>query len=208
MIGWLLKFRQDFVIRWKKNHLFLHADKGIKKTHLLSRSFKPQAYRSVWDKERKKSKRISIAWAAVTHLDYTEDQLFIVIVRDKNNYNAPMYLLTSLAIENAKDAWEVCLSYIHRWNIEQAFRFGKSELAMESPRLWFWDNRLKLLAIVTLVYDFLLRMLRQWKSWTGQLFRNWCHRTGNRYRTASIPIYRLRQAIANCLLFYLAQNSG
>lgn len=59
-----------------------------------------------------------------------------------------MYILTSLAIENAEDAWEICFSYIHRWNIEQTFRFAKSELAMESPRLWSFENRLKLLAIV------------------------------------------------------------
>lgn len=208
MIGWLIKFRQDFLIRWKKNHLLAHAVKGIKKTHLLARSFKAFAYKTVWDKERKKSKRISIAWAPVQHTDHPDNQLFIVIIRDKHNYNSPMYLLTSLAIENAKDAWEICFSYMHRWNIEQAFRFGKSELALESPRLWFWENRLKLLAIVTLIYDFLLGILRHWKTWVGIFFRNWCHRTGNRYRSASIPIYRLRQAIANCLFFCLAQNSG
>ena len=27
----------------------------------------------------------------------------------------------------------------------EAFRFGKSELAIESPRLWFWDNQSDLL---------------------------------------------------------------
>ena len=167
MIGWLIKFRQDFLIRWKKNHLLAHSLKGTKKTHLLARSFKAFAYKTVWDKERKKSKRISIAWTAVQHLDHPDNQLFIVIVRDKHNYNSPMYLITSLTIENAKDAWEICFSYMHRWSIEQAFRFGKSELAMESPRLWFWHNRLKLMAIVTLVYDFLLKLLRQWKAWVG-----------------------------------------
>ena len=31
----------------------------------------------------------------------------------------------------------MCHSYMHRWNIEQAFRVGKAELGMESPRLWF-----------------------------------------------------------------------
>ena len=208
MLEWLFNFEQDFVIRWKKNHLLENKERGIKKTHLLARSFKPKNNRLVHDKQRKKYKRVSIAWAPVQHLEHSENQLFLVIVRDKNNFNSPMYLITSLRIENAKQAWEICFSYMHRWNIEQAFRFGKSELGMESPRLWFWDNRLKLLGIVTLVYDFILSLLRNWKVWTSLLFRNWCHRTGNRYRNASIPIYRLRQAIANCLLFYLAQNSG
>jgi hypothetical protein len=53
-------------------------------------------------------------------------------VRDTKNYQSPLYLLTSLPVESAKDAWEICHSYMHRWNIEQAFRFAKTELAIES----------------------------------------------------------------------------
>ncbi len=45
----------------------------------------------------------------------------------------------------AGNAWEAYFSYLHRWNIEQAFCFGKSELAVQSPRLWSWQGRLKLL---------------------------------------------------------------
>lgn len=208
MIEWLLNFEQDFIIRWKINHLLINSKGEKKKTHLLARSYKPQNSCLVFDKERKKAKRISISWAPVIHPEFPDNQLFLVIVRDKHHYNGPMYLLTSLPINSPSQAWEICFSYMHRWNIEQTFRFGKSELAIESPRLWFWDNRLKLLAIVALVFDFLLRMIRNWSGWVRQFFNNWCHRTGNRYRIASIPIYRLRTAIANCLLFYVAQNSG
>lgn len=208
MLEWLFHFQQDFVIRWKKNHLLINERQIPKKTHLLARSYKALGNRLVRDKERKKNKRITIAYAPVRHPELPDNQLYLVIVRDKNNRNPPMYLITSLSIHSAKMAWEICFSYLHRWNIEQTFRFGKSELAMESPRLWFWENRLKLLAIVALVYDFLLQMLQNWKPWAAQLFTNWCHRTGNRYRNASIPIYRLRMAIANCLIFCLAQNSG
>ena len=143
-----------------------------------------------------------------THLEYPYNQLYLIIVRDKKNYNGPMYLITSLAIENATQAWEILFSYMHRWEAEQGFRFLKSEMGLESPRLWFWDNRLKLMAIVTLVYDFLLSILRNWKNLIQLFFKRWCHRTGNRYRNASIPIYRLRLAISNSLLFLFVQNSG
>ena len=119
-----------------------------------------------------------------------------------------MYILTSWPIESAKQAWQVLFSYLHRWEIEQSFRFGKSELAMESPRLWFWENRLKLLAIVALVYDFLLSLLSNWQGWVQLFLTQWCHRTGERYRNASIPLYRLRIAIHWCLFFHIAQNSG
>jgi len=77
---------------------------------------------------------------------------------------------------------------VHRWEAEQGFRFLKSEMALESPRLWFWDNRMKLMAIVTLAYDFLLRLLNNWKGWIQVFFKQWCHR--------------------NCLFVFWAQNSG
>lgn len=208
MIRYLLHFKQDFIIRWKKNHLLDHQQKGQKKTHLLARSFKGHSSRIVRDKERKKHRRISIAWARVTHPEHPDSQLYLIIIRDKNNYKGPMYLLTSIPIEKARTAWEMMFSYMHRWEAEQGFRFLKSEMALESPRLWFWDNRMKLMAIVTLVYDFLLTMMRNWTSWVLPFFRRWCHRTGKRYRNASIPLYRLRMAISNCLFVCWAQNSG
>lgn len=208
MLRYLFHFEQDFIIRWKKNHLLGHTQKGCKKTHLLARSFKAKSSRWVQDKVRKQIKKVTISWAPVTHSEYPDNQLFLVIVRDKNNYNGPMYILTSLAIETAKNAWEVMFSYMHRWEAEQGFRFLKSEMALESPRLWFWDNRMKLMAIVTLAYDFLLRMMTKWRGWVPFFFRQWCHRTGKRYREASIPLYRLRMAISNCLFVFWAQNSG
>ena len=208
MLRYLFRFEQLFIIRWKKNHLLYHVEKGCKKTHLLARSFKGRSAKMVRDKVRKKDKHVTIDWASVNHLEHPDNQLFLVIVRDKNNYYGPMYIITSLTIENAWQAWEVIFSYMHRWEAEQGFRFLKSEMALESPRLWFWDNRMKLMAIVTLAYDFLLRTLTNWKAWCYQLFRRWCHRTGKRYREASIPLYRLRMAISNCLYSMWAINSG
>jgi len=207
IIEWMLyHFKQDFLVRWKKNHLLVHAEKGTKKTHLLARSFKARGRKVVWDKERRQHKSISIAWAAVKHPAFGDKQLYLIIVRDRHNHISPMYLLTSVPIENAKIAWEMFHSYMHRWNVEQAFRFCKTELGMESPRLWFWENRLKLLGIAALVYDFLLSLLRNWRTWTNILMRNWCHRTGSRYLEATIPIYRLRAAIANCMLIAFAKS--
>jgi transposase len=175
---------------------------------LLARSFKARGSRIVKDKVRQKDKRVTISWAPVTHEDFPDNQLFLVIARDKKNYNGPMYIITSLAIETAAQAWKVLYYYMHRWEAEQGFRFLKSELGLESPRLWFWNNRLKFMAIVTIVYDFLLRLVANWKSWINLFFRNYCHRTGERYRNTSIPLYRLRMAISICLTRMWAQNSG
>ena len=61
----------------------------------------------------------------------------------------------------------MCSSYyvyncMCRWEVEQDFRFLKLERAIEPPRLCFWDNRMKIMTIVTLVYDFLLQMIHNW----------------------------------------------
>jgi hypothetical protein len=208
MLEWLFQFEQDFIVRWKKNHLLAHQEKGQKKTHLLARSFKGRSTKTLHDKVRQKVKKVSVAWAEVTHPDFPDEELWLVIARDKHHFNGPMYILTSLPVEHKKMAWQILFSYMHRWEVEQGFRVCKSELAIQSPRLWFWENRLKLLAIVALVYDFLLRIIRGWPAWLQLFLRSFCHRTGNRYRNASIPIYRFRIAIQWCLGALLYQNSG
>ena len=79
-----------------------------------------------------------------------------MIIRDENYSNNPIYLITSIPITDKSIAWEMCFSNIHRWETEQSFRCCKSELSMGIPRLWLFDRTLKLLAMVSLVYDFLL----------------------------------------------------
>ena len=111
------------------------------------------------------------------------------------------------------------MAYARRWQIEMAFRLGKSELAMESPRLWSWERRVKLLLLllmVTLAYAFLLSLLENSAAWVRLwLLRHFCHRTGKRSRDVSAPLYRLRWAISRlwqarseALLPILAQSSG
>ena len=209
-IEWMRHFKQDFLVRWKKNHLLVHAQKGRKQTHQLARSFKAQSCKRLRDKERKINKYVSVAWTQVEHPEFEGQELSLVIVRDKKGLQPPMYLLTSVWVRTGDVAWEMVHSYMHRWGIEQSFRAGKAELGLESPRLWFWENRLKLLGIVALVYDFLLSMLRTWPHWVPLFLKQWVPRTGSRHRKARVPIYRLRLAMANALMvaFAITQNSG
>ena len=64
----------------------------------------------------------------------------------------------------------------------------KSELGMQSPRVWDWKSRLKLLGLATLAYAFLLHLL----SAPFQLLRRWlfryaAHRTVSRLWLAYPP---------------------
>ena len=209
-LEWMSHFGQDFLVRWKKNHLLSHAQKGTKQIHQLARSCVAQGRKLLRDKERKVTKHVSVGWLEVVHPEYEQLPLWLLVVRDRKHHQPPMYLLTSIPIRHVHQAWEMVHSYMHRWQIEQAFRAGKAELGMESPRLWFWENRLKLLGMVSLVYDFLLSLLRNWPDWIPLFLKRWVPRTGNRHRRASVPIYRLRLAISNALMvaFALTQNSG
>ncbi|HEY4649950.1 MAG TPA: hypothetical protein VIG72_00985 [Pontibacter sp.] len=69
---------------------------------------------------------------------------------------------------------------------------------MESCRLWFWEKRMKLLQIVTLVYAFLLSLLdKEFRQTVSNLLRQGCHRTGKRCRDTPTPLYRIRLVLAN-----------
>ncbi len=88
-------------------------------------------------------------------------------------------------------------AYARRWQIELTWRENKSELAFQSPRLWHWEPREKLLLLATLAYAFLLTLLepvseplRRW------LLRCYCHRTGRHCRHVQAPFARLRIALS------------
>ena len=58
--------------------------------------------------------------------------------------------------------------------------------------------------MVSLVYAFLLSLLApELVSLVQNLLRYWCHRTGERYRQAAIPLSRLRAALSAFWLSYL-----
>ena len=200
--------KQDLLVRWRTGFYLTHEEKGRKKTHLLARSFKGKGRKIIQDKERKITRHISIAFTKVQRQEVENQSYTLIIIRDVNGKFKPIYLLTSLEIMDIKTAWEMCFSYMHRWEIEQSFRFIKSELGLESARLWFFENRLKLMAVATLVYDFILRMLRGFWDSCQAILTRWCHRTGSRYRQASIPAYRIRAAFANALCCFVFANSS
>ena len=131
-----------------------------------------------------------------------DDALWLVVSRPCRG-RKPWYLLTNEPIATTGDACRVVLAYARRWQVEMCYRACRTDLAMESPRLWFWENRLKLLLMASLVYAFLLSLLApDLAPLVQDLLRHWCHRTGERYRQAAIPLSRLRAALSALWLTY------
>lgn len=198
--AWLvqaLAARVRFVLRWPGRYKLCAATGEERKAWQIARGKRSWEHRLVWDARRQCERRTGVVAFPVTH-PATAQPLWLVVARQGKG-REPWYLLTTEPIHTADDAWRVVFIYLRRWQVETTWRYGKSELAMESPRVWTWERREKLLLMATLVYAFLLSLLdpamedvRHW------LLRCWCHRTGKRSRETPTPLYRIRSALG-CL---------
>jgi len=143
----------------------------------------------------------SVLVLPVCHPDHPDVALSLVVCRSAGRL--PWYLLTNEAVTTEEEAWQVVFAYVRRWQIEQTWRYDKSELAFQSPRLWHWAQREKLLLMARLSYAFLLTLLEPCydplRLW---LLRCYCHRTGWHCRQAKAPLYRLRSALARLWQHY------
>lgn len=182
-----------FVIRWIKSHLFRDAAGNEKKLWQIGQGKRYFAHQLLRDIKTGQKMTCDIWWAPISHASYA-GQLYVVKIRAKNHV---MRLITNERVTSEDQAWDVFFAYTRRWQIETSFRYGKSELAMESPCLRTWENTLKLLGIVTLVYAFLLHLLQDdYGPIKDYVLRLKCHRTGKRCRNAQAPLYRFRWALS------------
>jgi hypothetical protein len=202
------------ILRWHKSYHLRDVDGRKRSPGRISGRRRSWGERQVWDARRRQWFQGGVVAIPVTHPDY-EQSLWLVVSRPGKG-RPPWYLLTTETISSEDDAWNIVFAYARRGPIEMTWRESSSELAAESPRLWKWEPRLKLLLMVSLVYGFLLSLLdgslSKLKDW---LLRYWCHRTGKRCREATTPLYRLRWALsrlwlAHCPLVLASRllNSG
>jgi len=158
-------------------------------------------FRYLRDTRRNCLRKMGVLALPVSYAAYAGPLWLVVCRRGKGQ--TPWYLLTTEPVTTSEQAWAIVLAYARRWQIEMTFRFAKSALAFESPRLWRWDNRLKLLLIATLAYAFLLSLLDPALAELRQtLLRHWCHRTGQRLKRVKSPLYRLRTALSRLWLAF------
>ena len=202
----LIDYQQHFILRWDKRFNLCDELGKLQNAGKHASNLSVVASRLIMDKERKKVRRVTIAYLKV-FLPKHSTPMTLVVCRDAKKSQEPMFLLTNCEVKTKAQAWKILFSYMRRWAIEQTFRFNKSELALESPRLWFWENRQKIMGIVSLVYDFLLQMLKNWRSIVSIIINKWCPRTGKRQLDTQLPLYRFRIALEHLFYNYVAQNS-
>ena len=190
----LLEQGARFVIRWNKKYDLVDGQGRRACPGRLSGRYRSWDYRQLRDIRRHCWRKTGVVALPVT-LPEGARPLWLVVSRPQNR--PPWYLLTNEPITEVGEAWRIVLAYARRWQIEWCWRYSKSELAMESPRLRFRENREKLLLMVTLVYAFLLSLLvPTLEDLCRWLLRRWCPRTGQHCAQAAIPLYRIRAALA------------
>jgi len=184
-----------FVLRWNKQFHLLSQD-GVKQPPWhLGRGKKGLQERQLFDAVKKQTMAGNVLFFPVTHPDFPDWPLTLVISRRKGG--KPWYLLTNEKVETSDDAWRIALIYARRWQIELAIRHVKSEMAIASVRVYEWEVRLKLLGLCALAYAFLMELmkepLRAARDWLMDLA---CHRSGNHVKEAAIPFTRVRIALS------------
>jgi hypothetical protein len=165
-LGVLHAYDARFVLRWRHQYRLLFEGK-LKAAWKIAQGKKAWGSRGWWDGRRRQWISASVLAFPVRHPEHPDLPLWLVVARRKGS--SPCYLLTSEPVQTEADAWKVVMAYARRWQIELRWKSCTSELAMQSPRVWDWESRLKLLGLATLASAFLLHLL----STPFKLVRRW-----------------------------------
>lgn len=194
-LGVLLAYHLRFVLRWRKDYKLLDAQGNQRLTWKIAQGKRGWSQRWVWDARRARWVVATVLVLQVAHPNHPDQPLSLVVCRSQGR--SPWYLLTADRIATDEQAWQVVYVYVRRWHIELSWKYEKSELAFQSPRVYEGQAREKLLLLATLAYAFLLTLLQASYEWLRLwLLRYYCHRTGTQCRAAKLPLTRLRCALS------------
>jgi hypothetical protein len=216
-LGPVLEEGWHFVVRWKKGNKLRPAtapsighpeasetarEKEGVVAWRLTQGKKPWDHRQITN-SRNPKQPINVYYGAIpVYLLNRDEPLWLVWVRlgretkRRRGRKEPWRLLTNETVTTEEECWRIVEAYAARWQIEQVLRYGKSELGIESVRVKSWEVRMKLLAIVSLVYAFLIDLLGDSTGTLLQRVLAWAHRTGRQAHSAWRPLYRLRLALS------------
>lgn len=188
-----------FILRWPARHKLADVAGDRHNAWQLVRGKRAWDHRLLWDARHHCYRKTGVLAVPVLW----QEHALILIVARRGAGQVPWHLLTNEPVAEIDELWRIVLRYARRWQLEMVWRFGKSELAMESVRVWTWERRKKLLLLAALAYAFLVSLLAPscdlLRTW---LLDHWFHRTGKRSRDIPTPLYRLRSALSRLWLTY------
>ena len=200
-LGALRGFEVRFIVRFKPRYHLVDPHGEKRAAWKLARGKVGQAARTIYDAVHHRNVAGSVLFFTVAHPDFPEWPLTLVVGRRKEL--EPIYLLTNEEGKTAEEAWKVVFAYMRRWRIKMAFRHLKSDMGIQSLRVYGWQERLKLLGLLTLAYGFLMTLMAE----SMGTARDWlldvaCHRRGQRLRLVEVPLSRGRMALSKLWLAF------
>jgi hypothetical protein len=131
-LGALYAFAVRFVLRWRHDYRLVDAQGQTRLAWKMVQGKRAWGKgRPLWDAKRCKHVQASVLACPVTHPDFPQWSLWLVVGRRQGG--TPCYLLTNEPVETEEQAWAVVLAYARRWQIELSWRNCKSELGPASP---------------------------------------------------------------------------
>jgi hypothetical protein len=143
------RYQVHFLIHWKKGHHFFDENGEENALGQIGKKKRSWGHRMIWDERKKEERKTGIVAMRVRHASYP-GELWVVIVRRGGE---PWYLVTNRCIETEEQAWECYRFYCRRWQVETVFRYEKSELAIETVRVWKREKRNKLLHMISFAIE-------------------------------------------------------
>jgi hypothetical protein len=187
--------KQRLVVRWPQGQYLIDEQGRARKAWKIAQGKRAWGKRQIWNEHLHRHLETAVLAFPVRHPDFAVP-LWLVVSRQGKG-RRPWYLLTTEEVRTEQQAWRMVFAYARRWDSEGIWRFDKSEMGFECPRLRTWECCRTLLLMATLAVAFLLTLAREEaagvRTW---LLRHFCHRTGAKARRARLPLSRLRLALS------------
>lgn len=122
-------------------------------------------------------------------------EVLTLCVADLPGHKDRLMLITNLTVRRACEAKGVIRRYFLRWDIEDAIRFGKQELAWEGFRVRSFDaiQNIELLALLALSFLSCLHRLG------GRFLKGLIQKAFGLFQTPVFPYYRIIAGLQRCL---------
>jgi hypothetical protein len=135
----VLHYPLRFVVRWTVAYHLVDAQGQKRAAWKITRGKRSLDHRLIWDARRHCYRKTGIYFCSGTHPDHPLTPLWLVVSRPGPGQK-PMYVLTNEPVLSVDQAWHIVFIYMRRWQVEMAYRFVKTDLAIQSPRLWHWQT--------------------------------------------------------------------
>lgn len=110
----LLRYRLRFVVRWQKHYKLVDTAGESRKAWEICRGKRSLAHRLIWDASRNCERKIGIYYTQVSHPDFPNTPLWLVVSRQGKG-RSPWYLLTNQPVDSVDHAFSLIRAYARRW---------------------------------------------------------------------------------------------